>query len=321
MTETAAAETAPGASGEMLEEIREGLARPQKELPPKYFYDERGSRLFEAITRLPEYYLTRAEQALLDARIPEWIGLLRPATLVELGAGSAEKTRTVLEAMTAASGGAVYVPVDVSADFLARTAYRLRAAYPRLEVIPAVADMTRAFAVPPGLPGPVLHALLGSTIGNFAPAEAVALLSRVRAAMSAGDRFLLGVDLRKDPAAIEAAYDDAGGVTAEFNRNMLRVLNAATGADFDPEAFRHRAFYDREHHRIEMHLVSERPQVVAIPGVGEVAFREGETLRTEISCKHDRESVEACFAAAGLRTERWSEADGGVYALALAAPA
>jgi L-histidine Nalpha-methyltransferase len=316
MTDSAAV-----APPEVLEEIREGLARDQKSLPPKYFYDERGSHLFEEITRLPEYYLTRAERALLHRHVPQWVAAQRPATLVELGAGSAEKTRIILEAMIDAAASAVYVPVDVSEEFLARTADALRADYPDLTVTPAVADMTRALALPTDLPGPVLHALLGSTIGNFAPREAVALLARVRAAMHEGDRFLLGVDLRKHAESIEAAYNDDAGVTAEFNRNMLRVLNALTGADFDPEAFRHHAFYNPADHCIEMHLVSRRAQEVTIPGVDVVTFRDGESLRTEISCKHDRESVQALFDAAGLRLEHWAPDDDGRYAIALAMPA
>ncbi|HEV2147276.1 MAG TPA: L-histidine N(alpha)-methyltransferase [Longimicrobiaceae bacterium] len=305
----------------MVEELRDGLSRPQKELPPKYFYDVRGSELFEEITRLPEYYPTRTERALLERWMPEWEGALRPRALVELGAGSAAKTRVVLDAMIATGGGGTYVPVDVSADFLAETAAALRDEYPSLEVVPAVADLSGETELPGGLPEPTLFAFLGSTIGNFTPEEAVALLRQVRRAMRPDDRFLLGVDLRKDPARIEAAYNDAQGVTAEFNRNMLRVLNHEAGADFDPEAFEHRAFYDRGEHRIEMHLVATAPQTVHVPGVGEVRFAAGESIRTEISCKHDRASVDAMFAAAGLAVERWETDLEGLYALVLGAPA
>jgi L-histidine Nalpha-methyltransferase len=307
---------------EVLEEIREGLARDQKALPPKYFYDERGSHLFEEITRLPEYYLTRAERALLHRHLPAWVAEQRPATLVELGAGSAEKTRIILEAMMDAAATAVYVPVDVSEEFLVRTAERPPR---RLSGSDGHARSrghdAGARAARRGIPGPVLHALLGSTIGNFAPREAVALLARVRASMREGDRFLLGVDLRKPPEAIEAAYNDAAGVTAEFNRNMLRVLNAITGADFEPEAFRHHAFYNADEHCIEMHLVSRQAQEVSIPGLDVVTFRAGESLRTEISCKHDRQSVQALFDAASLRLEHWSPDEEGRYAIALAVPA
>ncbi|HEU4560615.1 MAG TPA: L-histidine N(alpha)-methyltransferase [Longimicrobium sp.] len=309
----------PAAAG-MLADIRGGLGRPQKELPPKYFYDERGSELFEEITRLPEYYLTRTERALLAEWMPEWVWQIRPKTVVELGAGSGEKTRLVLNAVREAVGFAAYVPVDVSADFLEATALKLSGEYPTIEVVPVVADMTADFELPPELPHPVLHAFLGSTIGNFAPDEAVALLTRVRRRMRTGDVFLLGVDLRKDPATIEAAYNDAAGVTAEFNRNMLRVLNSLAGADFNPEAYEHRAFYHRELHRIEMHLVPATPQTVTIPGVGEIHIAAGESIRTEISCKHDRESVEAMLGAAGMMVTRWETDVAGLYAILTAAP-
>jgi L-histidine N-alpha-methyltransferase len=314
------AELAPAAPGaRMRAELREGLSRAQKELPPKYFYDTRGSELFEEITRLPEYYLTRTERALLERWMPVWITTLRPRALVELGAGSAAKTRIVLTAMHGTESGELYVPVDVSAQFLEETAARLREEYPGLEVTPAVADISENFALPP-LPAPALYAFLGSTLGNFAPAEAEALLRRVRRGMRAGDRFLLGVDLRKDPARIEAAYNDARGVTAEFNRNVLRVLNREAGADFDPEAYEHRAFYDREAHRIEMHLVSRRAQRVRIPGVGVFALGAGESIRTEISCKHSRESVAALLEGAGLEIAAWETDAEGLYALVLGAP-
>ncbi|HEX7239411.1 MAG TPA: L-histidine N(alpha)-methyltransferase [Longimicrobiaceae bacterium] len=319
MSEPLLAETAAPAA--MLADLREGLSRPQKELPPKYFYDVRGSELFEEITRLPEYYLTRTERALLERWMPVWAASLRPRSLVELGAGSAVKTRIVLDAMRATGEARSYVPVDVSADFLAATAEALRGEYPGLEVVPAVADISEAFELPRGLPGPTLHAFLGSTLGNFAPEGAAALLRQVRAAMAPGDRFLLGVDLRKDPARVEAAYNDARGVTAEFNRNMLRVLNREAGADFDPEAFEHRAFYNREEHRIEMHLVSSRPQTVSVPGIGPVRLVEGESIRTEISCKHDRGSVTALLGAAGLEVAEWETDAEGLYALVLGAPA
>jgi L-histidine N-alpha-methyltransferase len=317
---TDVAERAAVAYPALLAEVADGLSRPQKELSPKFFYDERGSRLFEEITRLPEYYLTRTERSLLERWMPEWVGTLAPRALVELGAGSAEKTRIVLDAIASTVESAVYVPVDVSAEFLDESAARIRAAYPSIAVIPLVADMTGAFALPAGLPHPTLHAFLGSTIGNFAPDDAVELLQRVRGRMTETDRFLMGVDLRKDPARIEAAYDDAAGVTAEFNRNMLRALNAMTGADFDVDAWEHRAFYNREAHWIEMHLVSPRDHSVSIPGAGTFHFAAGETIRTEISAKHDRASVEAMFDAAGLTIERWVTDADGLYALTLAAP-
>ncbi|HEX6434023.1 MAG TPA: L-histidine N(alpha)-methyltransferase [Gemmatimonadales bacterium] len=289
----------------MLAEVAAGLSAPQKELPPKYFYDLRGSELFEEITRLPEYYQTRTERALLEAWMPSLIPELGTRALIELGAGSAEKSRVILGAMRRNGTTGFYVPIDVSASFLTQTAGRLRHEYPGLTVEPIVADITEDFSAPQSLPRPALFAFLGGTIGNFYPPAAIRLLSRVRSAMSANDRFLMGVDLRKDVRRIEAAYNDAQGVTAAFNRNMLLVLNDELGSDFDPESFRHLAFYESVNHRIEMHLVSAAEQDVRVPGIGLVHFAGGESIRTEISCKHDRASVAELFGAAGLRIESW----------------
>ena len=303
---------------EVRDEVVEGLSREQKALPPKFFYDRRGSELFEQITRLPEYYPTRTERALLERCAPIWVGAVGARTLVELGAGSAAKTRTILDAMTSAGTAEVYAPVDISEDFLAETARTLRGEYPGLRVVPVVADISVRLDLPDSLPRPALFAFLGSTIGNFEAEPAAELVRRVAAGMRPGDRFLLGVDLRKDPAVLEAAYNDSRGVTAEFNLNMLRVVNNELGADFDPDAFRHLAFYDSERHRIEMHLVATRPQTVTIPGAGRWEIREGESIRTEISCKHDRESVQALLDAAGLTAERWETDLDGLYAITLA---
>jgi L-histidine N-alpha-methyltransferase len=299
----------------MLAEVAQGLSRPQKELSPKYFYDQRGSELFEEITRLEEYYPTRTERAMLEGWMPALIRRLGTRTLVELGAGSAEKSRIILDAMRDAGTAGLYVPIDVSATFLAQTAARLRREYPSLAVEPATADIAEELNLPRRLPRPALFAFLGSTIGNFYPPAAIRLLARVRAAMEPGDRFLMGVDLRKDVARIEGAYNDARGVTADFNRNMLLVLNHELGADFDPMAFDHLAFYETGAHRIEMHLVAREPQLVTIPGIGVVRFRAGESLRTEISCKHDRESVAQLFEAAGLELEEWRTDSGSLFGL------
>ena len=312
---------APRANPGMLAEVAAGLAAPQKELPPKYFYDHRGSELFEEITRLPEYYLTRAERGLLQGWMPRLIPALGTRALVELGAGSAEKTRIIIDAMRAAGTAELYVPIDVSVAFLRETAERLGREYPGLGVTPAVADISEELNAPRALPAPALFIFLGSTIGNFYPPAAIRLLGRVRAAMRPGDRFLIGADLRKDPAVLEAAYNDAQGVTAEFNRNMLRVLNHELGADFDPDCFDHRAFYDCEAHRIEMHLVARVAHQVGIPGIGKVGFAEGESIRTEISCKHDLASLTALFTAAGLRLEAWRTDGRRRFLLAVGAPA
>ena len=308
------------ARGEMRDEVIAGLAEAQKTISSKYFYDERGSRLFERITRLPEYYPTRAEQALLDEHIPGWEREMRPRALVELGAGNAEKTRTVIDAMLAASGNAVYVPVDVSEDFLHETTRMLEEEYPTLRVAPAVSDISREFRLPP-LPHPVLHAFLGSTIGNFTEAEAVRMLTRIADVMQLGDRLLLGVDLNDKPReVIEAAYNDAEGVTAEFNLNILSVINRELGADFRPEDFEHRAIWVDAASRIEMHLVARRDLTVTIPGGGPIRFREGEHVRTEISGKFDRATIDRMLHAAGLEVARWAVHPAHAYALLLARP-
>lgn len=304
----------------MLADVAAGLSGPQKELPPKYFYDHRGSRLFEEITRLPEYYLTRAERLLLEQWMPHLVRSLASRTLVELGAGSAEKSRIILNAMRAAGTAELYVPIDVSAAFLRETAEQIRTEYPGLTVTPGLADISDELNVPRGLASPVLHAFLGSTIGNFHAQAAVRLLRRVRSIMWAGDRFLMGADLRKDVGVIEAAYNDSRGVTAEFNLNMLRVLNHELGADFDLNSFVHRAFYNSDAHRIEMHLVSLRPQVVNVPGIGPVRFAAAESIRTEISCKYDIPSIASLFSAAGLRLESWKTDPDHRFALVVAKP-
>jgi L-histidine Nalpha-methyltransferase len=308
-----------GGASAMREDVAASLRRPQKEISPKYFYDRRGSQLFETITRLPEYYPTRAERELLERLMPEWLGALRPGALVELGAGAADKTRVLLDVMRQANPGATYVPMDISARFLEEVAVGLRVEYPGLRIRPVATDITAALDLPADLPHPVLFAFLGGTIGNFRHASAHDLLRRIRHAMSDGDALLLGLDLEKPVDVLEAAYNDSGGVTAEFNRNILRVLNRELGADFDVDAFRHHAFYNQEKHRIEMHLVTRRPLLVTVPGAGTFPFREGESVRTEISCKYDRPRAEALLGEAGLALARWAVAPPG-FALALAVP-
>lgn len=304
----------------ILREVADGLAAPQKELSPKFFYDHRGSELFEEITRLPEYYQTRTERSILLSWMPALIARLGTRALVELGAGSAEKSRVILDAMRAAGTAEQYVPIDVSGTFLSLTAARLRREYPGLTVDPAIADIDEELSLPRRIARPALFAFLGSTIGNFYSPAAIRLLARVRAAMEPGDRFLMGADLRKDVARLEAAYNDSRGVTAEFNRNMLRVLNQELGADFDPDAFGHRAFYDPVAHRIEMHLVARGAQRVTIPGIGSVGFADGESVRTEISAKYDRESVAELFQPAGLRIADWCTDPEGLFALVVGEP-
>ncbi|MEO8199594.1 MAG: L-histidine N(alpha)-methyltransferase [Gemmatimonadota bacterium] len=298
----------------MLAEVRLGLTQPQKVLSPKYFYDDRGSRLFEQITRLEEYYPTRTERGLLTDLMPEMIRDLGSVSLVELGAGSAEKSRIILNAMRAAGTLHTCVPIDVSAEFLADTARRLRSEYANLRVIQAVADISGVMAFP-SFPRPALFAFLGSTIGNFEDDQAIALLRQVAAAMQPGDSFLMGADLVKNRAVVEAAYNDARGVTAEFNRNILRVLNRELGTNFEEQRFRHQAFFNPAQSRIEMHLIAIGAQVVELPGHGEILFRDGESIRTEISRKFTRGVLDDMFAQAGLAIDRWETDDREWYAL------
>jgi len=302
---------------QMVRDVRQGLTKSPKELSPKYFYDERGSELFEEITQLPEYYLTRAERSLLELRIPEIIAAVRPCSLVELGAGSANKTRLIIDAMRASGCAECYVPIDVSKDFLEATGLQLQADYPDMNITPVVSDITEPFALP-ALASPTLVAFLGSTIGNFPREPAIRLLSHVARTMGPSDRFLLGADLRKDSEIINRAYNDSKGVTAAFNLNILHRLNRELGADFPVSDYEHKAFYSREQHRVEMHLIARRAHKVVIPEIGGIQFREGETIRTELSYKYDRPALEDILKAAGLVMEKWMPADDGSFALALA---
>jgi len=296
----------------------DGAERGQRTLPPKYFYDLRGSQLFEQITHLPEYYLTRTERALLAMRIPASMAKLRPAALVELGAGNADKTRAILTAMRHARSDVVYVPVDVSAAFLADTARALRAEYPDLRVVPVTADFARGIEPPPGLRHPVLWAFLGSTIGNFEDPDATRVLAGIRRHLTREDRLLLGADLVKDRHVLDAAYNDTRGVTAAFNRNVLVVLNRELGADFDPTAFAHRAIFNEEEGRIEMHLIATHDQRVHVPGLPALSIPRGESIRTEISNKYTPDRLQRLLAAAGLVVCEWDTDDAGGYALLLA---
>ncbi|MDK0523635.1 L-histidine N(alpha)-methyltransferase [Streptomyces sp. ML-6] len=293
-------------------DVLHGLTRCPKTLPPKWFYDARGSELFEEITRLPEYYPTRAEREILVDRSGEIAGASGARTLIELGSGSSEKTRHLLDALPALHS---YVPVDVSESALRGAAGALLTERPELSVHALVADFTGGLALP-GTPGPRLVAFLGGTIGNLLPAERAVFLRSVRSLLSPGDALLLGTDLVKDEEVLVAAYDDAAGVTAEFNRNVLRVLNRELGADFDPAAFDHVARWDPEREWIEMRLRARRAHSVKIPELDlVVSFEAGEELRTEVSAKFRREGVRAELAAAGLRLDRWWTDAGGRFAL------
>jgi L-histidine N-alpha-methyltransferase len=297
---------------QILADVRAGLLTYPRQIPSKYFYDEYGSQLFDEITRLPEYYPTRAERALLAETARRIVATAVPATLTELGAGSSDKTRLLLDEMLRVrTNGATYIPVDVSSDFLDASAARLREEYPTLDIIPLAADFSTQFTLPQH-PIPALHAFLGSTIGNFTPAGAIDLLARVRARMSASDHF------RKDPAVIESAYNDSRGVTAAFNRNMLNVINDKLGANFNLAGFEHNAVYDVEEHRIEMRLISTTGQRVSIPDIGNIDFGAGEAILTELSYKYDRDDVASLFASGGLTLVDWFTDDDQIFALALA---
>jgi L-histidine N-alpha-methyltransferase len=309
-----------------------GLTATPKSLPPKWFYDAQGSALFEKITELPEYYPTRAERAILRAVAPEIAALTGAATLVELGSGSSEKTRLLLSALRDAGTLRGYVPVDVSESALAAAGDALAAEYPGLAVHAVVADFEKYLGVPSDAgngttagddnDGPRLVAFLGSTIGNMVPDERAVFLRRVRAQLRPGDAFLLGTDLVKDPAVLVAAYDDSAGVTAAFNKNVLAVLNAELGADFDLDAFDHVALWDAEREWIEMRLRAASAQTVLVAGLGlTVEFAAGEEMRTEVSAKFREAGVRTELAAAGLAVRSWWTDPGGQFGLSLAVPA
>jgi L-histidine N-alpha-methyltransferase len=307
----------------LADDVLDGLTRPFKELPPKHFYDARGSELFDRITELPEYYPTRAERQILEQHAPELAESTGAAELVELGSGSAEKARILLDAMAQTGALQRYVAVDVSEQALRQSASELVDDYDGLEFEGLVGDFERHLESIPAADGlPRIVALLGGTIGNFPPGTRRRLLREIRRALGPRDHFLLGTDLVKDPEVLEAAYDDSAGVTAEFNRNVLHVINRELDADFDPEAFDHVAFFDRRHEWIEMRLRAREPQTVHVSDLGlTVKFEAGEELRTEISAKFTRERLDADFRAAGLELERWYTDDEERFALSLAAPA
>ncbi len=301
-----------------------GLTATPKALPPKWFYDAEGSALFEKITELPEYYPTRAERSILRAASGEIAALSAAHVLVELGSGSSEKTRLLLDALREAGTLRCYVPVDVSESALVLAGDALCAEYPGLQVHAVVSDFEEHLGLPaadgPGA-APRLAAFLGSTIGNMVPAQRAAFLSRLRSQLLPGDTFLLGTDLVKDPALLVAAYDDSAGITAAFNKNVLAVLNAELGADFDLDSFDHIAVWDAAAEWMEMRLRSAADQSVRVPGIGlTVRFAEGEEMRTEVSAKFRRAGVEAELAAAGFAMRSWWTDPAGQFGLSLSVP-
>jgi L-histidine Nalpha-methyltransferase len=292
-------------------DVRAGLTAVPKTLPPKYFYDARGSELFDEITRLPEYYLTRAETSILERHAGEIAELSRCESLVELGSGTSAKTRLLLRALR--DGGTLreFVPFDVDPAVLTEASDALAVEYPGLRIAPFVGDFESDIAAIPA-DGRRTVAFIGSTIGNLEPTARAAFLAQVGAVLRPGDTFLLGTDLVKDTGRLLRAYDDSAGVTAEFNRNVLVVVNRELDADFDVEQFRHVALWDADHEWIEMRLRTERAQHVAVGDLGlVVSFAAGEELRTEISAKFRRAGIEAELAAAGMRMVRfWTDAHG-----------
>ncbi|MEV6617348.1 L-histidine N(alpha)-methyltransferase [Streptomyces sp. NPDC051051] len=305
-------EDATGAA--LRADVLQGLTATPKTLPPKWFYDADGSELFERITELPEYYPTRAEREILVDRAGEIAAAAGARTLVELGSGSSEKTRHLIGALTDLD---TYVPVDVSESALTGAGRALAAERPGLSVHALIADFTAPLTLP-DTPGPRLVAFLGGTIGNLLPDERAAFLGSVRALLSPGDALLLGTDLVKDEGVLVRAYDDAAGVTAAFNKNVLAVVNRELGGDFDPGAFDHVALWDAENEWIEMRLRSRTAQTVKLPALGlAVDFTAGEELRTEVSAKFREAGVRAELSAAGLGLSRWWTDREGRFALSL----
>ncbi|MFI6080160.1 L-histidine N(alpha)-methyltransferase [Streptomyces sp. NPDC051217] len=296
-------------------DVLHGLTRTPKSLPPKWFYDARGSELFEEITRLDEYYPTRAEREILLTRAPEIAAATGARTLVELGSGSSEKTRHLLDELPVPHA---YVPVDVSESALIGAAESLLAERPGLQVHALIADFTKELELP-DTPGPRLVAFLGGTIGNLLPDERADFLASVRAMLVPGDALLLGTDLVKDESVLVKAYDDASGVTAAFNKNVLAVVDRELGADFDPADFDHVALWDSDQRWIEMRLRARRALTVKIPELDlVVAFEAGEEMRTEVSAKFTEDGVRTELAGAGMELTHWWTDEAGRFALSLA---
>ncbi|MFJ4602401.1 L-histidine N(alpha)-methyltransferase [Streptomyces griseoluteus] len=295
-------------------DVLDGLSADPKTLPPKWFYDARGSELFERITELPEYYPTRAEREILQNRSGEIAAASGARTLIELGSGSSSKTRHLIDALTSVEA---YVPVDVSESALVQAGRALTGERPGLAVHALIADFTEPMTLPE-TPGPRLVAFLGGTLGNLLPAERSGFLAGVRAMLAPGDGLLLGTDLVKEEEVLVRAYDDASGVTAAFNKNVLSVIDRELGADFDPDAFDHVARWDPEREWIEMRLRSRTAQTVKIPALGMVVdFAAGEEMRTEVSAKFRREGVGAELHEAGLDLTHWWTDSEDRFALSL----
>ena len=310
----------PHAAGTLAADVRRGLTLRPKQLPPKHFYDELGSKLFDRICDTPEYYQTRTEYRLLEQVAARIVSLTRPTHVVELGSGAARKTRVLLDALGNSGLCSCYVPFDVSESMLRNAATALLEEYPWLEVRGIVGDYERHLGkLPSGERR--LFVFLGSTIGNFDELEARAFLKALRQRLHPGDALLLGLDLVKDARVLHAAYNDAQGITAEFNKNVLGVINRELGADFELEQFEHVAFFEPALERIEMHLLSTRDQIVRIGRLGlSIPFERGELMRTEISRKFTEQSARGLLGQAGLELRDWFVPENRYFGLALAVP-
>jgi len=306
----------------LAEDVLDGLTRPFKELPPKHFYDSRGADLFDQICELPEYYQTRTERTILEERADELAELTAANELVELGSGTAAKTRVLLDALQAAGTLERYVPVDVTESMVRGCAEALVEEYPGLTVHGVIGDFERHLAHVPVAQGPRIVAFLGGTIGNFPPGSRRRFLREIGRLLGPEDHLLLGADLVKDPRVLQAAYDDSRGVTAEFNRNVLRVVNRELQAEFDPEDFEHVALFDEHHEWIEMRLRARRELTARVSALDMcVHFDAGEELRTEISAKFTRERLQGDLAAAGMELTHWLTDPDELFVLSVSRPA
>ena len=309
-----------GTLGSMPDEVREGLTASPKWLPSKYFYDERGSELFERITRLPEYYLTRAELSILRSQARRIARITGFEELVELGSGAATKTRVLIDAGLDEGSLRRFTPVEVSLEIAERAAHAMALRYPDLDIHAVVGDFEKHLGrVPDG--GRRMVAFLGSTIGNFIETDAIGFLRKIRSLLDDSDWLLLGTDLVKEARRLEAAYNDEQGVTADFNRNILQVINRHLGADFEPRRFEHVSYFADQKSRIESYLCSTIDQNVRLEDLNlDVMFVENEMLLTEVSCKYDRGKVARMLELAGLQLVHWFTDDENQFALSLARP-
>jgi L-histidine N-alpha-methyltransferase len=311
-----------GQERSLADDVLDGLTRPFKELPPKHFYDARGAELFDRICELPEYYPTRTERSILQDTAEQLASDTGAAELVELGSGTAAKTRVLLDALHRAGTLRLYVPVDVTESMVRDCAEELTSEYPGLRVHGVIGDFERHLDRVPDASGPRLVVFLGGTIGNFPPGTRRRFLREIARLLGPEDHLLMGTDLVKDPQVLTQAYDDSQGVTAEFNRNLLRVLNRELQADFDPEDFDHVALFNREHEWIEMRLRARREHTTVVRNLDlSVHFREGEEIRTEISAKFTRDRIDGDLSAAGLEIVSWLTDPDELFALTLSRPA